>query len=64
MARYSEKFKKSIVRIRIIRGTQISEETGISIQALYSWIRKLREDVEMNLEGTNPEALILRKVVA
>lgn len=56
MARYSEDFKKSIVRKILLPDnpgvTQISEETGISIQTLYSW---LREDVEMSFEGTNPE---------
>ena len=59
MARYSEDFKKSIVRKLLLPEnpgvTQISEETGISIQTLYSWIRKLREDVEMSFKGTNPE---------
>lgn len=58
MARYSEDFKKSIVRKILVPDspgvTHISEETGISLPTLYSWIRKLRGDVEMTLEGTNP----------
>jgi transposase len=59
MAKYSEDFKKSIVK-KILRPdgpgvTEVSEDSGISIQTLYSWLRKLREDVEMSLEGTNPE---------
>lgn len=59
MARYSEDFRKSIVRKILLPDspgvTRISEETGISLPTLYSWIRKLRGDVEMNLQGTNPE---------
>jgi len=59
MARYSEDFKKSIVKKALHPDgpsvTEISEDTGISIPTLYSWIRKLREDVEMSLDGTNPE---------
>src|SRR5512135_15398 len=58
MARYSEDFKKSIVRKILLPDSpgisQISEETGISQPTHYSWIRKLRGDVEMNQEGTNP----------
>lgn len=59
MARYSEDFQKSIVKKILIPHSpgiaQISEETGISLPTLYNWIRKLRGDVEMNMEGTNPE---------
>lgn len=58
MARYSEDFKKSIVRKILVPDspgvTHVSEETGISLPTLYTWIRKLRGDVEMTLEGTNP----------
>jgi transposase len=58
MARYSEDFKKSIVK-KILHPDSpgvavVSEDTGISIQTLYIWLRRLREDVEMSLEGTNP----------
>jgi len=42
--------------------SKISEDTGISQQALYSWIRKLRGDVEMTQKNTNPgERSILEK---
>lgn len=57
MARYSEDFKKSIVKKILLPGSPgistISEDSGISIPTLYNWIRKLREDVEMNMEGVN-----------
>ncbi len=66
MARYSEDFKKSIVKKILLPDSPgvatISEDTGISMQTLYSWTRKLREDVEMSLEGTNPgERSIMEK---
>ena len=38
-----------------------AEETGISVQTLYSWIRKLREDAELGMEHNGSERSILEK---
>lgn len=58
MAKYEQSFKNSIVRKILLPDgpgiTSISEETGISVPTLYSWVRKLRQDVEMEAQGNNP----------
>ena len=58
MSRYDQNFKNSIVRKILLPDgpgiAAISEETGISLPTLYSWIRKLRQDVEMDAPNKNP----------
>jgi transposase-like protein len=58
MARYEQSYKNSIVKKILLPDgpgiSTISEETGISMPTLYSWVRKLRQDVEMEAQGNNP----------
>jgi len=57
--RYTTGFKKSIVRRLLDPGSvsvgEISKETGISTPTLYSWLNKLKEEVEMSDQNRTPE---------
>jgi len=57
--RYQDGFKRSIVR-RLLHPdspgiTKISEETGVSTGALYNWLTKFRESVELTEHRRTPE---------
>lgn len=58
MARHSDNFKRSMVRRMLLPdgpGTPaIAEETGIPVQTLHTWLRKLRGDVEMKTASADP----------
>ena len=62
MARYSIEFKKSIVRKCLLPESpgvyRTAEETGISVQTLYSWIRQLREDAELGTEQGGERSIL------
>ena len=57
--KYSEGFKRSIVRRLILPDapsvSEISKETGVSIQTLYNWISSLKESIEMSDYQRTPE---------
>jgi len=65
MARYSQEFKKSIVRKCLLPDSpgvhRISEETGIYVNTLYNWLRKFREDAELGAGTDGSERSILEK---
>lgn len=57
--RYTEGFKKSLVRRLLLPDApsvaQLSEETNVSIQTLYKWLRDLKDSVEMADYKKTPE---------
>ena len=57
--RYTTGFKKSIVRRLLVPGgtsvAEMSKETGISTPTLYSWLTKLKEEVQMSDQNRTPE---------
>ncbi len=57
--RYSEGFKKSTVRKLITPGGPsayaVSQETGISVQTIYKWLRDLKDSVHMADYQKTPE---------
>ena len=65
MVRYSEEFKKSVVRKALLPdnpgAARVAEEAGISLQTLYNWLRKLRESVEMGGARDPRDRSILEK---
>lgn len=65
MVRYSEEFKKLVVRKALLPenpgASRVAEEAGISLQTLYNWLRKLRENVEMDRAGDPRDRSILEK---
>jgi transposase len=58
MAKYEQSYKKSVIkRILLPDGpgiTAVSEDTGISMQTLYNWLKKLRQEVEMETPSNDP----------
>jgi len=57
--RYSEGFKRNIVRRLIAPGGPsayaVSQETGISVQTIYKWLRDLKDSVHMTDHKRTPE---------
>lgn len=57
--RYTEGFKKNLVRRLLLPDApsvaRLSEETGVSIQTLYKWLRDLKDSVEMADYKKTPE---------
>lgn len=57
--RYTEGFKRSIVRRLLVPGAPsanaIARETGISIQTIYSWLRRLKDNVKMTDHAKTPD---------
>lgn len=57
--RYTEGFKKNLVRRLLLPDApsvaHLSEETGVSIQTLYKWLRDLKDSVEMADYKKTPE---------
>lgn len=57
--RYSEGFKRSVVRRMITPGgpsaNQVSEETGVSLQTVYKWLRDLKDSVQMSDHNRAPD---------
>ena len=65
MVRYSDDFKKSVVRKALLPenpgAARVAEEAGISLQTLYNWLRKLRAGVEMGGPGDPKDRSVLEK---
>ena len=57
--RYTEGFKKSIIRKIMVPGgptvNEISQETGIAPQTIYNWMQKLKDSIHMKEQERTPE---------
>ncbi len=57
--RYTEGFKRSIVRKLLVPGAPsanaVAQETGISVQTIYNWLRTLKDSVQMADHEKTPE---------
>ena len=57
--RYSEGFKRNIVRKLLLPGSPsanaVAKETGISVQTIYNWLRVLKDSIQMADHKRTPE---------